>query len=100
MRDDSASARRVRQEPFDELPARIFVPGEPRTGDTRRNPREDQKVKAPYRVLESAIPPLSHRALSAMTITRAKTISTSKMSDLSNEQHLHVDQSDDVAAAD
>ena len=58
-----------RQEPFDELPARIFVPGEPRTGDTQRNPREDQKVKAPYRVLESAFPPLSHRALSAMTIT-------------------------------
>ena len=27
----------------------FFVPGEPRTGDTRRNPREDQKVKAPCR---------------------------------------------------
>ena len=54
-------------EPFDELSARIFVPGEPRTGDTRRNPREDQKVKAPYRVLENAIPRLPHRAVSAMS---------------------------------
>ena len=35
----------------------FFVPGEPRTGDTRRNLRDD-------RVLESAIPQLSHRALS------------------------------------
>ena len=30
-------------EPFDELSARIFVPGEPRTGDTWRNPREETR---------------------------------------------------------
>ena len=56
-------------EPFDGLSAQIFfVPGEPRTGDTRRNPRDDRKENL-RRVLESAIPPLSHRALSAMSIT-------------------------------
>ena len=60
-------------EPFDELSARIFVPCEPRTRDTQRNPREDEQVKAPYRVLERAVPPLSHRTLSAMSATNTIT---------------------------
>ena len=43
----------------------FFVVGEPRTGDTRRNPRDDQKENLRTEYLKVQFRHFSHRALSA-----------------------------------
>ena len=91
----------------------FFVPGEPRTGDTRRNPRDDQKehlrtdfLKEQFRhfLIELFRQRPSHRdqrrrGLMLSTFMPSKRLGQPILATfgVSNDQDLHVDQSDDVA---